>query len=108
VWSPAWPDLAAILLALPWPILSLTDLFRHAAVHVDKILRGTSPANIPIEQLSTFELAINLKTARALGITIPTPFLQMADRIIKGSRELARPLTSASTRTVNGGALRCR
>jgi putative ABC transport system substrate-binding protein len=61
---------------------NLTQLFRHAAVHVDKILRGTSPAIIPIEQPSTFELVINLKTAKALAMAIPTSFLQRADRII--------------------------
>jgi putative ABC transport system substrate-binding protein len=61
----------------------LTDLFRHAAVHVDKILRGASPAVIPIEQPSTFELVINLRTAQELRITFDDAFLQRADRIIK-------------------------
>ena len=62
---------------------NLPDLFRHAADFVDKILHGTKPGDIPVEQPTKFALVINLKTAKALGLTIPESFLSLADEVIE-------------------------
>jgi putative ABC transport system substrate-binding protein len=63
--------------------VSITDLFRRVATYVDKILKGRTPADLPVEQPKKFEFIVNLKAAKQIGLTIPPGVLARADKVIK-------------------------
>lgn len=62
---------------------NVRDIFRRASIYVDRVLKGAKPADLPVEQPTTFEFVINLRTAKALGLTMPKPLLLQADRVIE-------------------------
>jgi putative ABC transport system substrate-binding protein len=63
--------------------VSYADLYRRAATYVDKILKGRTPAELPVEQPTKFDLVMNLKAAKQIGLTIPPPLLLQADKVIQ-------------------------
>jgi len=77
--SSEWVDAGGLMSYAP----DILDNWRRAAVYVDKILKGRTPADLPVEQPMKFEFVVNLKTAKQIGVTIPPNVLVRADRVIK-------------------------
>ena len=67
----------------PWSRIDIRDHVARAAVYVDRVLRGAKPAELPVEQATKFELAVNIKTAKAIGVTIPEAVLLRADKLVE-------------------------
>ena len=80
--SSGWPGYAVAGGLLSYGI-NFPDMFRRAATFVDKILKGTKPTDLPVERAMKFETIVNLKTARAIGIELPTSILLRADEVIE-------------------------
>ena len=80
--SSGWPDYAVAGGVIGYGV-SFPDLFRRAATFVDKILKGAKPADLPVERATKFELVINLKTAKALGLEVPRRCSPRADEVIE-------------------------
>ena len=80
--SCAWPDFAIEGGVMAYGV-DFPDMFRHAARFVDKIIKGTKPGDLPIERATKFDIVVNLKTAKALGLTIPYNLLVRADEVIE-------------------------
>jgi putative tryptophan/tyrosine transport system substrate-binding protein len=74
-----WPEAGALISYGP----DLQDLFRRAASYVDRILRGANPAELPVEQPTRFDLVLNLKTAKSLGLDVPPQLLALSDEVIE-------------------------
>ena len=80
--SSGWPDYAVAGGLIAYGV-NFPDLFRRATVFVDKILKGAKPADLPVERATKFETIVNLKTARAFGLDVPTAILLRADEVIE-------------------------